>query len=219
MRFANRFAGVIAISLFVQSVAIGQVNVAPSFTNLNDPKSQVWSAGLTVVDPDASVTDPDSVNFAGGFLSVKVVGGLATDRLSIRSLTTVGSINVLASDVRIVTSTGFQSVGTIVGTIPVSGATLLRINLKSRATPAIVTRLLRSITYRNESATTVNALKTLRFQVSDGDGGLSTPVNKTISIISPATSEGYWTGYWTWYPSIGWKWTWVWVNPPGWTPS
>jgi hypothetical protein len=185
MRFVNRFAGVIAMSLFVQSVAIGQTNVAPSFTNLNDAKTQLWSAGLTVVDSDASVTDPDSANFAGGFLSVKEVGGLAIDQLSIRSLTTVGSINVLASDVRIVTSTGFKSVGTIVGTIPVSGATLLRVNLKSTATPGNVTRLLRSITYRNQSATPVVALKTLRFQVSDGDGGLSIPLNKTIKVGLP----------------------------------
>ncbi len=172
------------MSLVVQSEAFGQANVAPTFTNLTDAKVQLWNAGLTVVDTNASVADSDSANVGGGFLSVRVVSGQATDRLSIRSLTTVGNINVLANDVRVVTSTGFQSVGTIIGSIPVTGATLLRVNLKSTATPAIVTKLLRSVTYRNQSTTAVSALKTLQFRASDGDGGISSPVNKTIRVGS-----------------------------------
>jgi hypothetical protein len=184
MRFVNRFASVIAMSLFVQSVAIGQVNVAPSFTNLDSAKSQNVAAGSTPVDSNASVTDPDSSNFAGGFLSVQVTNGLASDRLSIRSLTTLGSINVLGSDVRVVTSTGFRSIGTIVGTTPVTGTTLLRVNLKATATPANVTRLLRSVEYMNTFRDLRGGSRTLKFRVSDGDGGFRSQlvtINLTVS--------------------------------------
>ena len=180
----SRLTSVFGLCLLAQSVAFGQANIAPAFTNLNDAKAQLWNAGLTVVDTNATVTDSDSANFAGGFLTVRVIGGLATDRLSIRSLTTVGNINVLANDVRVVTATGFTSVGTIVGTIPVSGTTLLRVNFKTTATPAIVTKLLRSITYRNQSAAAVSALKMLQFRVSDGDGGISPVLNKSVRVGS-----------------------------------
>jgi hypothetical protein len=180
----SKLVGIFGMCLLAQSTAFGQANVAPTFSNLNDAKAQLWNAGLTVVDTNATVVDPDSANFSGDHLTVRVVSGLAMDRLSIRSLKTVGNINVLANDVKIVTATGFTSVGTIVGTILVSGATLLRVNFKTTATPAIVTKLLRSITYRNQSNAAVSVLRTLQFRVSDGDGGISPVLNKSVRVGS-----------------------------------
>lgn len=165
------------------SSAFGQSgNQAPVLTNLSDTKAQLWNAGLTVVDTNAVVSDTDSPNFAGGALIVRVLSAAASDRLSVRSTSTVGQINVLGNEVRLVTTTGTTSIGTLVNPIPVSGATILRINLKATATPAVATTLLRNITYRNQSAAALTATRRLEFKVLDGDGGTSTAVVKSIRV-------------------------------------
>jgi hypothetical protein len=32
------------------------------------------------------------------------------------------------------------------------------------------------------------------------------------SLLSPTEAEAYWSGYWTWLPTLSeWIWTWVWI--------
>jgi hypothetical protein len=169
------------------SVWAQATSAAPVLTNLTDAKAQLWNAGLTVIDGNASVADSDSPNFAGGALIVRVLSGLASDRLSIRNSTVAGQINVAGSDVRL----GTTIIGRLINPIPVSGATILRINLRATATPAATTSLLRAITYRNVSNSSVTLLRTVQFKVLDGDGGISLAVNKTIRV---GTLNGNYTG-------------------------
>ncbi len=178
----NRIASfTFALILVVAPAAVAQTSAAPVLTNLNDAKAQLWNSGLTVIDTNASVTDSDSPDFLNGNLTVRVIAGQVTDVLSIRSLTTVGNINLSGTDIRLVASTGFTSVGTLLSTLPTTGTSILRIRLKSTATPAVVTKILRSVTYRNQSAVEISATRTLRFQLTDGDGG-SAFVDKVVRL-------------------------------------
>lgn len=165
-------------------------NQPPVLSALNDAKSQLWNTGFTVIDNNGAVTDPDSADFNTGALIVRVTNGLATDRLSIRNSTAANQINLVGTDVRL----GTTSIGTLITPIPVTGSNILRVRLKATATPAVTTRLIRAITYRNQSATQVTGNRTVQFKVLDGDGGTSIAVNKLIRV---GTLAGNYTGSFT----------------------
>lgn len=164
----------------------------PILGNLTDVTARVWNSSVFLIDSDATVTDADSPNFDTGILTAKLVAvGAstvnATDLMTILSEGTgAGQINISGTDVR----SGTTSIGTWNG-VTVSGATVLKVTLKSTATPAIVQKLLRRIAYRNSSSTKNTGERTVQFQISDGDGTSSAPVNKKILL---GTFDGTYTG-------------------------
>jgi hypothetical protein len=124
-----------------------------------------------VLASGATVTDPDSANFSGGFLRVRITaGGGANNTLAIGSGFTVdGSGNVLQGS-------------TIIGTRVSNGVgtSELRINFNSNATRSVVQALVRSITYRNVNGSA--GQRKVEFTVNDGDGGTSLPKVKTVNV-------------------------------------
>jgi hypothetical protein len=63
------------------------------------------------------------------------------------------------------------------------GTTALRITLTAKATPAIVQQMLRAIRFRTVNNDTLSP-RVVSFTVSDGDGGTSTTVTKTVNVTT-----------------------------------
>ncbi|MFO0701137.1 MAG: tandem-95 repeat protein, partial [Nitrospira sp.] len=138
------------------------------------------NAAPTVIDATATVTDADSANFSGGVLVVDFsANGTTDDRLAIQNQGTgAGQIGVSGSSV----TYGGVTIGTFTG--GTDGSTPLVVTLNSSATPAAVQALARNITYANVSDAPSTVARTVRFVVTDGDGGTSTAVTETITVTA-----------------------------------
>jgi hypothetical protein len=129
------------------------------------------NASPIVLVPNATVSDVDSANFAGGVLRVNISAGSdAGNRLEIGGLFTVKGSRVFYSGLQIGTLT---SIGI--------GTKDLAITFTYRATPEIVQQLIRSLTFRTYRSTN-SANRIMYFQLTDGDGGSSQIQTKTVSL-------------------------------------
>lgn len=129
------------------------------------------------LDAAATIADPDSANFNNGTLTLSLTAGAdANDRVGILSLGRgPGQVAFAGNDVAVE--------GVKVGTFA-NGAdarTPLTITLNANATVARTQTLLRNLVYLNVSENPTGT-KTAQVVLSDGAGGTSTPVNKTIQL-------------------------------------
>ena len=138
----------------------------------------------TVIDSGGTVTDVDSSDLDTGTLTIDfTANSTVNDRLAIQNVGTgLGEIGTSGSDV--------TYEGTVIGTFAggTDGTTPLVVTLNASADATAVQELTRSITYENVSATPSAANRTVRFVLTDGDGGTSTPVTETIVVSSGNTA-------------------------------
>jgi VCBS repeat-containing protein len=162
------------------NITVNPVNDAPTISLPGDALSYTENDPATVIDSGATVADiDDSSDLAGGKLTVDYsAGGTAADRLAIRDQGTgSGQIGVSGSNVTYEGTT----IGTFTGG---SGTTALEITFNANATPPVVQALARNITYENVSDNPTAAARTVRFVVSDGDGGTSIAATKQINLTA-----------------------------------
>ncbi len=128
---------------------------------------------------NAVVADVDSTNFDTGTLTVSFTAGSdsAEDVLAIRNQGTgAGQIGVSGANV---TYQGV-TIGTFTGGS--SGSNLV-ITLNASATSTAVTALVRNITYQNtDTHAPTTGARTVRFVLTDGDGGTSPNYNATVTV-------------------------------------
>lgn len=135
-------------------------------------------SGAQLISPAASLTDIDSINFGGGKLTVSLTAGAApTDILRIRRQGTGAAQIDAATDGTV--RFGKTAIGSWTGG---SNGRALTITLKSTASVAAVQALIRNITFATSTTNTSLAARTVQFQVTDGDGGSSIAVTKTITV-------------------------------------
>ncbi len=129
----------------------------------------------TPIDSGILISDPDSSNFDGGQLVVDVpVNGSGSDRIEIRDEGMgAGQVGVIGSDVYY----GGVQIGSFTG----SGAPL-RVTFNATADASSVQAVAQNITFRNLSDTPSTADRTVRFVVTDGDGGTSTAQMTTVFV-------------------------------------
>lgn len=154
-------------------------NTAPVVTLAGTPLSYTENDAATLIDSTATVADTDSANFDTGTLTVNYsANGSADDRLAIRNQgTSTGQISVSGSTVAYEGTT----ISTVTGG---TGTTALVITFNANATPTAVSALLQNLTYANVSEAPSTAARTVRFVVTDGDGGTSTAATKTINVTA-----------------------------------
>jgi ELWxxDGT repeat protein len=149
------------------------------------PVTYIEAQNAVILSPTATISDSDSVNFARGRLIVSITGNSSPlDRLSVRH-TGFGpnQIGWIKNTVRY----GGLTIGTF------GGSTQLTVDLNSRATPAAVQALVRSIQFRSLSKNPATGNRVVKFVVTDGRGGISQP--RAISVMiegrndSPALSR------------------------------
>ncbi|MDZ8069957.1 MAG: DUF4347 domain-containing protein [Nostoc sp. DedQUE08] len=149
-----------------QSPTINLPGTNPTYTE---------NAPAIIIDSIATITDPDSQNFDTGKLTVNFsANGTGDDRLEIQNSATN---KIVVNGTEILYDGSF--IATYSGGI---GTQNLVINFTSKATPVAVEALLRSISYSNVSENPVTTPRTVSFVLTDGDGGISTGVTKTINV-------------------------------------
>ncbi|MEZ5652839.1 MAG: DUF4347 domain-containing protein [Burkholderiaceae bacterium] len=167
-------------SEFAANVVATGGNLAPSIAFGSGGFSVLENSVASIVDGLATVSDLDSVNFDAGHLVVDFsANGAPEDRLGVADQG-VGPGQVGVSGASI--TYGGTPVATYVG--GTDGATPLDITFNTAADLAAVQAVMRRINYQavGEDPNTLD--RTIRFVLSDGDGGTSTPITKVIGVTA-----------------------------------
>ncbi|RUT06030.1 hypothetical protein DSM106972_032360 [Dulcicalothrix desertica PCC 7102] len=136
------------------------------------------TSAIPVLESYISINDSDSPNFDTGRLTVTIKNGVSPDdRLTIRNEGNgIAQINLDGNIIRY----GSIQVGTFSGT----GTQGLVVNLNANATRFAVEAILRNITFSNVSDNPSTTPRTIEFVLTDGDGGASSAVTRTINVIA-----------------------------------
>jgi hypothetical protein len=163
------------------SIVVNAVNDAPVLAGI-ESAGLPYSAGNPAgyVTATTTVTDIDSTDFDTGTLQVDMsVNGYIDDQIAIANQgTSPGQIGIAGPNV----SYGPTLIGTWMGG---SGTTLV-VTLNANATPTAVQALVRAITYRSVIPNPTPGIRTIRFVLTDGDGGTSAPATRDIDVLTPA---------------------------------
>ncbi len=156
-------------------VKVTAVNDAPVLGGIADFVTYSKSVGPTVIAPAATVLDADSANLDTGKLTVSIVAnGESTDRLGIiHQGTAAGQIGISGSTI----SYGGVAIGVLTGT-----ATTLVVTFNASATTTAVQALMRSVTFSSVAVTPSPLERTVKFVLTDGDGGTSNTPTKLVKI-------------------------------------
>ena len=174
-------------------ITVKNVNDAPVLNNVNDDVV-IYNEGdgAVVIDQenDANVIDIDSVDFAGGTLTLTIASGGAgeEDVLNIRNQGNgAGEIGV--------TDTTITYAGNAIATFAENANNSgLVITFNSNATLGATTALLHNITFENSNADNPTlGVRTVDFTLTDGDGGFSATASANITLVRindiPVVSE------------------------------
>ena len=160
-----------------KTVNVLAVNDAPVVGAFDTAISYTRGGSPLLLDIDATVSDVDATNFNAGKLTVSVsVNRQLSDVISIL-VGGSGTLQVSISGQTVLV--GGVAIGTYAGG---SNGSALVVSLNTAATADRVQSLLRAIAFSNTSSQSVLA-RTVRVTLTDGVGGTSLPVNKTVNIL------------------------------------
>lgn len=137
-----------------------------------------YTAGSPAVylDPVFSVSDPDTTNFARGFLTVKITSNATVfDRLEIVNQGTGAGLIGVSGDK--LTYSGVP-IGTFLGS-----SSDKTIYFNGNATLAAVETLMRNLTFRTLGSSPSTARRSIQIQLFDGDGGQSNTIVKNVGVV------------------------------------
>jgi CSLREA domain-containing protein len=162
-------------SEFAQNVIATSSNVAPTITLEPSAATFVEASTGTFIDPTATITDPDSANFAGGILQVNVIGNSSS-----RDVLGINNQGMGATQIGVTSNSVFYS-GTLIGSFTSTNANI-SVTLNASATPTATQALLRNITFSISGQDPPSATRSAVVTLSDGDGGTGTSLTKSIVV-------------------------------------
>ncbi len=119
------------------------------------------------------LSDPDSSNLAAGTLTIDyVTGANGANRVGLSGRLSLSGNNLLLDGTTII---GTRNTNGGIGT------TKLVITFNASATVSVVQLLLRSVRFSTIGATSGGS-RQIRFQLTDGDGGTSTAITRTVNV-------------------------------------
>ena len=160
-------------------------NDAPTVTGLEGDIATFTEGGITLSTPvdvgqNLVLSDPDSADFDGGTLTVRVSGNkVATeDQLFFTAKLDPAAPGLYASGGNLYYS------GTLIGTYTLGGVGLDRtFTFNANATPAIVQELMRGLIYYNANQNDPStAQRTIEYVLTDGDGGTTT-LHSLVNVV------------------------------------
>lgn len=152
------------------------LNVAPTLSIPNIPLDVIAGDPAVLVASDASVSDPDSPNFATGKLIVRTINGTATDVLGIRSQTLAdGDVIAAAAGIVSFNSTPF---GTFTGG---TGSTPLVISFTGATTQEALEALLQSVEFSAPVASAIG-VRFVDFELTDNAGATSNRAAQQVTV-------------------------------------
>lgn len=156
-------------------VTVSPLNDAPSFSNLDNTPTYVEAGTAAVLDPDATVADPEldgfnggSGNYAGASLTVQRSGGAnLEDRFSLAAMSNVGVSGVSLDGATL--DVGGNAIATVTAT---GGALTVTFTDTNGAIPttALVNEILQAIQYENTNDNPPASVN-LQFTLNDGNTG------------------------------------------------
>ncbi len=161
-------------------VSVTATNDAPVIGGVSGSSVYVENAVPVALAATASLIDPDlPTSLAGGTLTVDFQSnGTADDRLQVRNQGVgANQIGIAGTDVTF----GGVHIGNITAG---TGTTPLVVTLNSNATTAAAQALARNIVFSNVSDAPATSARTVRFVVTDGQGGTSVPVTKAVTVTA-----------------------------------
>lgn len=162
------------------SIKAAAANAAPAITLPGAALGYTEGDGAAIIDAGATATDSDSTDLNGGTLTVDFTAdSTANDRLAINNQGTgAGQIGVSGSNV--------TYEGTTIGTFTggTDGSTPLVVTFNASSSPAAAQALMRNITYENVVGNPSTATRTVRFVLTDGDGGTSNTATESITVAA-----------------------------------
>ena len=166
----------------LDALALFTSNQPPTISSLSgDSLAYSEGAGAVVIEQgsNATVADVDSTNFDTGTLTVSLAAGSdsAEDVLAIRHQGSgAGQIGVSGSNVTF----GGTTIGSFSGG---SGGANLVVTFNSNATAAATQALIRNVTFQDtDTDNPTTSARTVRFVLTDGDGGTSTNHDATVTV-------------------------------------
>jgi hypothetical protein len=168
------------------TIDINPVNDAPVIAMPGTTPAYAGSA--VVLDSDATVNDIDSADFDTGVLIADIIADCeADDRLAVFDQGAgAGHITLDGNTVQYDFGSGPTAIGELATDFDCSNTTpSLTITLNASADPVSTRALMRNLTYTSATATPTGTERTVRVTLSDGDGGVSSPVDKFLNIDSP----------------------------------
>jgi hypothetical protein len=160
-----------------KDIAVVRRNDAPVITiPVSGPLNYQLGAtpGVTLL-AGANIADPDSSNFEGGRLSVKIISGTNVSN----RVTLGGRISIVGSAVMLDGTTQLGTVNTNGGV----GTTRLYVDLVSTATQANVVTLLQSLRF-STVGTSILDDRLIEVTLTDGDGATSNTVLRTVKVTA-----------------------------------
>ncbi|GAB5388899.1 MAG: hypothetical protein Alpg2KO_18670 [Alphaproteobacteria bacterium] len=147
-----------------------------------DPSLSTTGGTPINLSTGATLSDPDSTVFSGGYLNVRQTNGGSEDNLEIN----VGLNSIF------VNSSSVLHGSTTIGTITSNGSSgsALNISLNGNATIDRVRDLVRSIRYFNSAGSGAQPSRTLEFVINDG-ANTSTPAQINLSVVNPGASTSF----------------------------
>jgi len=166
------------------NINVGTANLSPTLTLTTGALSYTENDPAMVIDNGATVVDSDSADFNGGQLSVFLSGGgTDNDRLAIRNQGSgAGQIGISGSNVTYNFGVGALVIGSFTG--GTDGVTPLIVTLNANATATAVQALIRNVTYQNISDNPSALDRVVQFNLTDGDGGISNDVSRSIALFA-----------------------------------
>ena len=176
----NEIIGGVIFEVFTQGTAILKVQAvsnAPVIGAFDAPVTYTANGPAVLIDADATVTDSDSANFNGGELTFSV-----TANVKFQDLFGVRNQGVGAGQIGVSGNT--LTFGGIVIGVRSGGPGIdpFVITLNTNATVSGVQALLRNVTFIMATSTPSTLPRTISVSLSDGDGGLSSPLTKLINV-------------------------------------
>lgn len=151
------------------------VNDSPVIRGFAAPMTYHENEPGVLLDNRVTLTDPDSADFSGGQLRVDIIANAeSSDRLQIENTgLDFGQIGVRGNHV----TYGGVQIGTYRGDAP------LIVTLNTSATLNAVEALLHSISILSTSENPSTLLRRVQLWLTDGDGGTSNVVSKTVNFV------------------------------------
>ncbi len=157
-----------------KQIVVIPVNDAPVLGGISGSINYVRNTAGVQLSSIATVSDVDSTNFDNGVLRIRITDGIdAGNRLEIS-----GTIFTIDANNNLIRS------GIIIGKLNTGGgigSTSFVVTFNNQSTAAIVQQLMRAIRFRTVSSNSL-VQRVVSFSLTDGDGGTSNTVTKTILV-------------------------------------
>lgn len=163
-----------------RGMIVKPVNTPPEIVITQSPVDYTENAMPTMIDDQFEVSDVDSINFAGGKLTMTMTSPTAgtnvADRIQVNNQGMgAGQIGLSGTNIMY----GGTSIGTFSGG---TGTTPMTVSFNAQATPEAVQALMRNMMFSTAGEAPSGAARSMNIMLTDGDGGTSLVSTKTVNV-------------------------------------